>query len=162
AIIAAAEALPTTRSTLLATPGFKGRGADRYAARWTDAVAEALALEESALPPRTLRGDGPPPVRAWADKDPAAARRHTFGRDAVAALAEERAVPVENLLTPDYLRRLLWSPPRERDRDALVAAVAAQLASYGARAWQVDLTAPLLADAVIAGDVEPPAAAEAD
>ncbi|NEN77324.1 HRDC domain-containing protein [Nocardioides zeae] len=155
AIIAAAEALPTTRAALLATPGFKGRGADRYATRWVEAIQEALDLDESALPARTLRGDGPPPVRAWADKDPAAARRHTVGRDAVVALAEERSVPVENLLTPDYLRRLLWSPPRTRDRAELVEAVGAQLASYGARPWQVELTAPLLADAVIAGDVEP-------
>jgi len=50
-------------------------------------------------------------------------------------------VPVENLLTPDTLRRVLWSPPApDRLEPALLA--------YGARPWQVDLTAPLLREAL--------------
>src|SRR5690606_19669458 len=34
AIIAAANALPRDRRSLLSTPGFRGRGAERYADRW--------------------------------------------------------------------------------------------------------------------------------
>ena len=41
-----------------------------------------------------------------------AAARLAKARDLVNAFAEERDVPVENLLTPDYLRRVLWKPPR--------------------------------------------------
>ena len=44
------------------------------------------------------------------------------------ALAEEHHLPVENLLTPDYLRRMLWTPPATRDRATLAEAVADQLA----------------------------------
>jgi len=51
---------------------------------------------------------------------------------------------VENLLSPDLVRRLAWSPPP----DAEPAAVGAVLAAGGARPWQVELAAALLADAV--------------
>jgi ribonuclease D len=63
---------------------------------------------------------------------------------------------VENLLTPDYVRRLMWSPPATRDAAQLAEEIRAQLTSYGARPWQVELVAGALTGAVLAGDVEPP------
>lgn len=158
AIIEAAIALPGDRTALLATKGFHGRGAERYANRWVAALQHALAIPESDLPPRTLRGDGPPVPRAWAERDPVAARRLAHAREAMAALGEERHIPVENLLTPDYLRRLLWAPPRTRKLDELPDAIGDLLASYGARPWQIDLVAPLLAEAVLEGDKPVPVA----
>ena len=62
-------------------------------------------------------------------------------------------MPVENLLTPDYLRRTLWTPPRTREPGTLLDEVAAQLAAYGARSWQIGLTAPVLTRAVLEADV---------
>lgn len=158
AIVAAAQAMPTDRATLLATKGFHGRGADRYANRWVAALREAAELPESDLPTRSPRGDGPPLPRAWAEKDPVAARRLALARDAMAALAEEHHLPVENLLTPDYLRRTLWTPPRSRDPEKLAPAVADQLRTLGAREWQVELTGPILVDAILTAEQEPPAA----
>jgi ribonuclease D len=46
---------------------------------------------------------------------------------------------VENLLTPDYLRRVLWEPPVVPAGGDLREAVRAALASLGARPWQLDL-----------------------
>jgi ribonuclease D len=155
AIVEAAIAMPQDRAALLALKGFHGRGAERYSTRWIAAIREAAALPEAELPPRTLRGDGPPVPRAWAEKDPVAARRLAHARDAVAALGEQVSTPVEQLLTPDYLRRLLWTPPRTRQPEELLTAVGEQLTAYGARPWQVELVAPLLRDAILAGDVEP-------
>lgn len=152
AIVEAALAMPHDRAALLAVKGFHGRGAERYATRWVAAIREAAALSESQLPPRTLRGDGPPVPRAWAEKDPVAARRLAHARDAVAALGEQVRTPVEQLLQPDSLRRLLWTPPATREPDALLAAVGEQLAAYGARPWQVELTAGILRDAILAAD----------
>ena len=157
AIVVAAMALPTTRGELLGTRGFHGRGAERYASRWMAAIQRAMELPEDALPVRTPRGDGPPVPRAWADRDPVAARRLALARDAMAALSEANDVPAENLLTPDYLRRVLWTPPRTRVPGDLLDAVAGQLAGYGARGWQIALTAPLLTSAILDADV--PAAA---
>ena len=152
AVVEAAVALPKDRSTLMALTGFVGRGAQRYAGTWLDALREAAALPDSALPPVTARTDGPPPPRAWADRDPAAAARLTAARAALTAKAEELSMPVENLLSPDAVRRVLWEPPDPADTESLGAA----LRALGARSWQVSLTAPLLAEAVRAGSPAEP------
>ena len=110
---------------------------------------------EDQLPQRGPRSDGPPAPRAWADKDPVAARRLVHAREAVAALSKEHDLPVENLLTPDYLRRVLWTPPRTRDPERLATEVADALGALGARPWQVELTAPVLTEAILAADAEP-------
>jgi len=152
AIVAAASAMPGDRRSLLRTPGFHGRGAARYATQWVAAIQAVAGLEEEQLPARAPRGDGPPLPRAWAEKDPVAARRLVLARDAMAALSTEHEVPAENLLTPDHLRRLLWTPPATRDPESLAAAVDDQLAGYGARRWQRELTVPLLVEAVLAAE----------
>ena len=161
AVIAAANALPTNGKVLLETQGFHGRGARRYLESWVDALKRARALPESELPPMANRSDGPPQVRSWADRDPVAAARLNAARAAVSALSEERNVPIENLLTPDYLRRVLWSPPKAPDEE-LQEAVGAELSRLGARQWQVELMAPLITEAILhpAEPAEPAAAPE--
>ncbi len=149
AIVVAASAMPADRNTLLGLKGFHGRGAERYADRWVEAIRTARELPESELPPVAVRSDGPPPPRAWAERDPDAAARLTAARAALADLSEERSVPVENLLTPDVVRRVLWTPPDPRDRTELTAAVADQLSDHGARPWQVDLVGPVLVEAIL-------------
>ncbi|MEZ5091931.1 ribonuclease D [Nocardioides sp.] len=155
AIVAAAQAQPTSPQTLLGTSGFHGRGARRYAKQWVAAIDEARRLPEKALPGRAPRPDGPPQPRSWADKDPVAARRLTLAREAVTQLAERRRLPVENLLTPDHLRRVLWAPPGSRDPRVLADRVADQLRGYGARPWQIELTTEALAGAIIDADAQP-------
>ncbi|MCW2816305.1 MAG: 3-5 exonuclease [Nocardioides sp.] len=152
AIVAAAVAMPVDRAALQDVKGFHGRGADRYGARWVEALERVAAMTEDELPTRSPKGDGPPPPRAWAEKDPVAAVRLQLARDAVAALAEQHHLPVENLLTPDTLRRTLWSPPATRDPGDLLDRVVDQLTSMGARPWQVALTAPVIATAVLQAD----------
>ena len=58
-------------------------------------------------------------------------------------MSAEHDVPVENLLSPDLVRRLMWSPPEPRD----AAGVEDALRSGGAREWQIELTRDLLAEA---------------
>jgi ribonuclease D len=152
AIIAAAVELPTDRSTLLSTKGFHGRGAERYASRWLAALKRAAEMPEDELPTRAPRSDGPPTPRAWAERDPVAARRLALAKDAVTELSERVNVPVENLLTPDFMRRTLWTPPSTRKPGDLIDDVTAQLSSYGARGWQIALTAPLLTSAILDAD----------
>ena len=52
-------------------------------------------------------------------------------------------MPVENLLTPDYLRRVAWRPPVEPSEEG----IAEDLANLGARQWQIQLVAPLITEA---------------
>jgi ribonuclease D len=158
ALIIAANAMPATTAALLDTPGFHGRGARRYSDRWVAALERARQMRDSDLPPLTVRSDGPPSPRVWAERDPVAAARLTTARELVNAFAEQRKVPVENLLTPDYLRRVLWKPPAA-DRADMEAAVSAELASLGARTWQIEIMAPMLAQAIV--DPKPAAVPDA-
>jgi ribonuclease D len=155
AIVAAATAMPTDRRALLATPGFHGRGASRYSSTWVDALQRVSQMSEDELPTRAPRGDGPPHPRTWAEREPVADRRFKAAREAMLNLAEVHHLPVENLLTPDYLRRLMWTPPETRDPAALAEAVRAQLASYGARPWQAELVTGALVGAILGADAEP-------
>ncbi len=148
ALIIAAHSMPSSTSALLETQGFHGRGARRYADRWLAAIERARRLHDTELPPLTIRSDGPPAPRVWAERDPVAAARLATARELVAAFAEEREVPVENLLTPDYLRRVLWKPP-VAERSDMDVAVAAELAGFGARPWQIAITAPMITRAIL-------------
>ena len=148
ALIIAANTMPTSTSALLDTQGFHGRGARRYADRWLAALERARALRDTDLPPLTIRTEGPPAPRVWAERDPVAAARLATAREAVSAFAEDRQVPVENLLTPDFLRRVLWKPPAVESAE-MPAAVAEELARLGARSWQVEIMAPMLTAAIL-------------
>ena len=143
AIVEAASAGPRDRETLLGLRGFHGRGAGRYAKVWLQALRDARELSDTDLPTASARFDGPPPPRAWGDKNPAAAARLAQARAALAELAVELAVPVENLLTPESARRVLWQPPA-----AEPDAVAGALARLGARPWQIEVTGGLLTAAI--------------
>ncbi|WP_456598863.1 HRDC domain-containing protein [Blastococcus sp. SYSU DS0616] len=144
AMVAAVQADPKNEGALLELPVFRGRANRRLVAHWYNALARGKALPEDELPPHSRPGDGPPPVNRWADRDPAAAARLQVVRAGLAELSEKHAVPVENILSPDLVRRLMWSPPEPREPGA----VADALRAGGAREWQIELTRDLLADAI--------------
>nr|WP_231920454.1 HRDC domain-containing protein [Microlunatus soli] len=122
-------------------PSFRRRPANRYRTNWVGAVTRALELPESELPPMHRHSEGPPQqARQWASKDPAAADRLHAVRDALTEKAEELELPVENLLTPDHLRRLTWRPPKDPDERA----VNDMLGGFGARPWQREIVVPII------------------
>lgn len=120
------------------------QGLTRYQRQWLAAIADASALAETDLPELARRSEAPPPARSWADKDPVAAARLARVRTDIGELSERVNVPVENLLTPDTLRRVLWTPPEHADPESVVAA----LESHGARPWQRELVTPLIVGAL--------------
>jgi ribonuclease D len=152
AIVEAANAMPRDKATLLAVKGFRGRGAERYANQWVQALRTARTMAEEDLPPVTARYDGPPPPRAWADRDPVAAARLLKARSALKELSETHHLPVENLLTPDYVRRVMWEPPGGAEDPGLRQRVAQRLRDLGARPWQVELTVDALTEAIASPD----------
>jgi len=117
--------------------------AQRSARVWLAAIQAAMALPESALPPLTLPSTGPPPPRVWPERDPEAAARLAVARTALAEYAATRHVPVENLVSPDAVRRILWTPPG----DGSAAAISEALRGLGARPWQVEIVTPMLVEA---------------
>ena len=157
AIVDAALSIDQRPRDLAAIHGFTGRGARRWLPRWTAALERALALEERSLPPQHIAGDGPPPPRLWRERDPAAAARLDAARLVLRRIAHEHRLPVENLLSPDAVRRLAWSGPGADPGSAPGSgwagpatedAVGGYLLERGARPWQVALTASVLTAAM--------------
>ncbi|HEY3686323.1 MAG TPA: HRDC domain-containing protein [Streptosporangiaceae bacterium] len=136
AIVAAATGAPRTAADLGRLQGFSGRGARRHLSAWFRAVSRAQEMPDDDLPEAAVPSDGPPPANRWADREPAAAARLAAARTAIAELGERHDIPVENLLQPDALRRLAWSPPADLTEES----VAEFLRGRGARHWQIELT----------------------
>ena len=146
AIVEAARAAPASADALTAVPGFRGRGAKRYASEWFGAIRRANAEADQELPrPSGQASEGPPPAHRWHERDPEAAKRLAAVRTVVAALADEHTLPAENLVQPDAVRRLAWQPPEPVSGQR----VAADLAGYGARPWQVGLVSVPIAGALL-------------
>jgi ribonuclease D len=143
AIVEAARLFPADPGQLFRISGFAGRQARRHDREWLAAIGRARTSADSELPDATGGSvpNGPPPAHRWAERDPAAAARLTAARATVAAIAEASRLPVENLVAPDALRRLSWDPPQPCDADTVGLA----LAGYGARPWQIELTAEPIA-----------------
>ena len=116
------------------------RSIPRYGRQWLAAVERARALADEDLPAASVKGDGPPPQRSWADRNPLAAARLTATRERLTVFAEERSIPVENVCAPDPLRRVVWTPPAEHSAAGFDAA----LAGHGVRGWQRAIVAPML------------------
>jgi ribonuclease D len=144
AIVEAALALPPNVHALAALGGFGHRMGRRQLEQWQAAVDRAKTLPETGLPQPGQPVTGPPPPRAWADKDPVAAARLSAARAAISALAEQLNMPQENLISPDTVRRVCWEPPKPADAES----VAAALTGYGARPWQVEQVTPVLVAAL--------------
>lgn len=108
---------------------------------WLAAIKKAQSLSPDDLPPMRINGDGLPPVKNWKDKHPLAYARLTHARAGLLEISEELDIPVENLCTPEFIRRLCFNPSTD---------VAGALSSFGARPWQVLVVAPMLSQALLA------------
>jgi len=143
AIVAAARVLPRTKRALADLKEFNGRASRSELDRWWTAIETGLADED--LPAVRVASDAPPPPRSWAARHPEADARLRLAKAAVAEVAESMQMPVENLLTPDYLRRVAWRPPE----DVSAVGIGEALLALGARMWQVDAIAQRIADAFV-------------
>ena len=148
-LVAAARLLPTTKRDLAAIKEFTGRASRSQIDRWLAAIQEGMATTD--LPQVRPPSDALPPPRVWVDKNPEADARLKRARAAVAEISTELDIPLENLLTPDYLRRVAWTPPVPATPETIAGA----LEALGARRWQLDATAQAIADAFVE-PIQPP------
>lgn len=142
-IIAAAAANPRSPRDLASLKTFQGRASRTELNRWWKAILRGKTSEVVATR-RPHNPDAIPHHRGWAERYPEAAARLTAARTALEAEAIRINMPVENLLTPALLRRVVWDPPDPATQDA----IADNLRRLGAREWQIALTSPIIAIAL--------------
>ena len=105
-------------------------------ATWISAITDALALPESQWPPVRTDSDALPPLKIWRERFPERYAPLTHAKANIQLKANELVIPFENLITPEYVRRICWNSPK--------SGVAAALADLGARQWQIEIVAPIL------------------
>jgi ribonuclease D len=107
---------------------------------WLAAIAEAVALSENDYPEMRAAGDSMPPTKIWKERFPEKYAPYTHARAAVEARALELDIPVENLISPDVIRKLVWKLSDDVAKDAI---------ELGARPWQVAEIAELVKAAML-------------
>jgi ribonuclease D len=140
------RALPKTKRDLANLKEFTGRASRSEIDRWWAAVERGLTTTE--LPALRAVREAIPLPKLWGDRNPEADSRLKKARAAIQELSTEIAIPVENILTPEILRRVAWSPPEPITAET----VAAALAEWGARPWQIERTSQAIARAFVEAD----------
>jgi ribonuclease D len=141
-ILIAATEKPRTRPELAAMKSFSGRASRSYLDTWWDAIQ--LAHKATVLPAlKPEKTDALPNHRNWINKFPEADRRLKYAKASLVELSEKKLVPLENLLTPELLRQVSFTPPE----NLTVQALSERLIQLGARPWQIELTVGLIMEA---------------
>jgi len=96
-----------------------------------------------------------PPIKLWRDKFPEKYAPLSHARAALEKIAEDNEIPLENLITPEHIRRVCWKPPAGSTENLALSAVEDALLELGARHWQVSLVAPALAAALLEKEALP-------
>jgi ribonuclease D len=138
----AAKVLPKSRPILAADKSFHGRASRNYLDVWWQAIETGLATND--LPPLKLPSSGIPNHRNWPKKFPLAAARLAVAREAIAKIAIQCQLPIENLISPEPLRQICWVERTSAELEELKA----ELAALGVRQWQAELTAGAVAEAI--------------
>jgi len=107
---------------------------------WLAAIASAVALPENDYPEMRASGDSMPPTKIWKERFPEKYAPFTHARAAVESRAAELNIPVENLISPEVIRKLVWKLSTDVTKDAL---------ELGARPWQVAEIADLVSAALL-------------
>jgi len=151
AIVELAIAVPTNKKEFekcLRPLGLRARWMENLQL-WLDSIAAAVALQEEQWPTMRTNADTLPPIKLWRDKFPEKFAPLSHARAAIELIAQENQIPVENLITPEHVRRVCWKPPVGATSTLSVSEVEKALTELGARQWQIDLVAPALAAALL-------------
>ena len=162
AIVELAIAMPTTKKEFekcLRPLGLRARWLENLQL-WLDSIASAVALPEDQWPTMRTNTDTLPPIKLWRDKFPEKFAPLSHARAAIEIIAQENQMPVENLITPEHVRRVCWKPPVGATSTLSVSQVESALSELGARQWQIDLVAPALAAALLEREPIPVEVAE--
>jgi ribonuclease D len=151
AIVELAIAAPTNKKEFekcLRPLGLRARWMENLQL-WLDSIAAAVTMPEDLWPAMRTNADTLPPIKLWRDKFPEKFAPLSHARAAIELIAEQNEIPVENLITPEFVRRICWKPPVGATSTLSIPEVEKALAELGARPWQIALVAPALAAALL-------------
>ncbi len=157
AIVELALAAPTTKKEFektLRPLGLRARWLENLPT-WLDAIAEAVSLPESEWPPLRTNADTLPPIKLWRDRFPEKFAPLSHARAGLDLLAVSHNMPLENLISPEIIRRICWQPPAQSTVALDELSVRASMSALGARQWQIDLAAPVVARALLEREALP-------
>ena len=116
---------------------------------WLSSISVAVSLPEDQWPAMRTNADTLPPIKLWRDKFPEKFAPLSHARAAIEIIAQDNHIPVENLISPEYVRRVCWKPPTGATETLSIPTVEQALTELGARQWQIALVAPALAAALL-------------
>lgn len=125
---------------------------------WWEQTEKAYLLPEIEWPELRARGEGLPPPRIWKSKFPIAHLHLLNARYLLTQISHEREIPLENLVTPEFVRKIAFDQSRERINqfdDSLVLRINQELSEFGARKWQRDLVSEAIARALCESEAPP-------
>ena len=157
AIVELAMAAPATKKEFekaLRPLGLRARWLENFPL-WLESIASAVALPEQEWPQMRTNADTLPPIKLWRDKFPEKYAPLSHARVRLEKISEENSIPIENLITPELVRRICWSPPAGSTENLKVEAVQTQLLSLGARSWQVNLVGQAISEALLEKEAVP-------
>lgn len=120
-----------------------------HTSNWLSAIQAGKMTPESHWPPVRTETDSMPPIKIWREKFPNKFAPLSHARASIEKEAMVLSIPPENLISPDLLRRLCWSPPEDSTTSLQTQRVRDALLERGARPWQVTIVSPLLAQALL-------------
>jgi ribonuclease D len=120
--------------------GLRPRWLDN-AATWISCITRAIAMPEELWPEPRTKSDAMPPIKIWKERFPDRYAPLTHARFNLQTRAEELSIPLENLISPELVRKICWEPPVSSVQEALIA--------MGARRWQSEIAAPILQQALL-------------
>ena len=145
--LAVADSAITNRKHLekvLKPIGLRARWIEN-AATWISAITDAITMDEDSWPQVRSNTDALPPIKLWRDRFPERYAPLTHARAQLDLKATELNIPLENLISPEAVRRICWNKP--------LGEVSTALAALGVRPWQIEIAVPLLEAALL--EVEP-------
>ena len=147
AIIEIATKKPSTVAAITKVIGWRSKIQSPPYDRWLAQLNLSLATPVEQQVELRIQSNNLPPIKVWKERNPLGYARLSHARAGVAALALELDLPIENLITPELVRKLCWELPRNKESDYEIY-VAEQLKQMGARDWQISQVAPIIAQAL--------------
>ena len=98
-------------------------------------------MPEDQWPEARTKTDAMPPIKIWRERFPEKFAPLSHARFNLQVRADDLSIPLENLISPELVRRICWQPSESSVAETLIA--------MGARRWQSEIAAPILEAALL-------------